>query len=538
MFSEKVPNIIIAFGGTTMKKNLKGLIVAGAILATPLVSPTYSYASTSFTDIHNSYAKDAIIKLQEEGIISGYENGAYNPTGTLSRAQFVKILVLSNKLDISIPSNTQTFKDVPKTAWEYPYIEAAVKADFIKGYPDGTFKGNQSLSRQHMATLFVRSLDVDVKGEGASLKFTDNISVEYQDAIGYAVKHGLMSGKSDGSFDPTGNATREQVAKVAASFLKVKDEVKKPIPTPTPKPEPTPKPKPKPEPKPEQPPVVIPSPNPVPVPDPTPIPVPIPDPAPEDNQETSKLEKLTLILNAFLVEKSGSYDKWNEITVKDFTDLGFTYVNEDNLEDTIGTFAFLLYTIDDRSDQGVEIFLASEENAELFIQEFSNLQMENLLNEFKETFHSINEHLASETAFDPNLNINSKQSSALAAAYKEKGDNELSPLEIVELLYFNLKTDDENNTVLLDAPNLTGELNYLGMGWEMEITFEDATEWRAAIQQIVVNGNMFSPHQPELEVEEGKITFNWTFMPEDIYTVKVRAEGYKEKEIVINSMQD
>ncbi|RDI41673.1 S-layer homology domain-containing protein [Falsibacillus pallidus] len=226
------------------KQTIAGLVVGAALLASPVL-PSQGYASSSsFTDIENSYAKDAIISLQQAGIINGFGNGKFNPTGNLTREEFAKVLVLANGLDTSNPPKQGTFSDVTTSSWAYSYVEAAVKAGYINGYTDGTFKGGTNLSREQMAVMFVRSLDVDVTGYGSKLTFTDNgsISNSYKDAIAFSVEAGLISGQKDGKFDPKGNATREQVAKVASSFIKVKEDIKKPAPAPEPDPIPTPTP--------------------------------------------------------------------------------------------------------------------------------------------------------------------------------------------------------------------------------------------------------------------------------------------------------
>jgi len=226
-------------------KKFKNAIIAGAFLASPLVFTTHGYAATtSFTDIDGSYAKDAINELVNAGIISGKGNGIYDPSGTLTREQFARILASSLGLDVSNPSKISKFSDVSTSDWAYPFIDALAKKNIFMGYPDGKFRGGRSLSRAHMAQLFVKSLDVDVSGYGKKLKFTDKIPVDYQDAIGFAVENGLMKGKPNGTFDPTGNATREQAAVVTATFIKVKDVIQKPNPTPEPEPKPEPEPTP------------------------------------------------------------------------------------------------------------------------------------------------------------------------------------------------------------------------------------------------------------------------------------------------------
>lgn len=107
-----------------------------------LSAPVLSYAA--FSDVHTATPySNAIDTLQEEGILQGYEDGSFRPNTTISRAEFIKILVafqlkLAGK-KIS-PCDVDYFSDVPRTAWYAPYVCAGKKDGLIEGYPDGTFR--------------------------------------------------------------------------------------------------------------------------------------------------------------------------------------------------------------------------------------------------------------------------------------------------------------------------------------------------------------------------------------------------------------
>ncbi|MEN8701876.1 S-layer homology domain-containing protein [Bacillus infantis] len=234
-------------------KKVLGLLVTATLFASPLLSTKGYAAGVEFTDISNSYAKDAINQLAAEGILNGLPSGQFNPTGQISRQDFAIILAKALKLDVEASITKPAFTDVPASHYSYKYVEAAAKAGLINGLGDGTFGGNSQLTRQDMAVLFVRALGVDATGYGDKLSFTDASSIAgyAKDAVGFALEAQLIQGLGNGSFNPQGTAKRQEVALVASSFLKVKEE-QKPAPVPTP-PAPVPIPEPVPEPSPSVP---------------------------------------------------------------------------------------------------------------------------------------------------------------------------------------------------------------------------------------------------------------------------------------------
>lgn len=201
-------------------------VMTTAALLSALALPVS--AATTLSDIDGSYAKNAIQELVEKGIINGKGDGKFDPTGKIERQDFAIILAKALNLDTQSVPPTATFSDVPEPHYAFAYIEAAVKAGLINGVGDGKFGTGANLSRQDMAVLFVRALGVDATGKGAELKFSDasKIADYAKDAVAAAVELGLISGNTNGTFNPSGNAERQAVAQVAAKFLKKAEELK------------------------------------------------------------------------------------------------------------------------------------------------------------------------------------------------------------------------------------------------------------------------------------------------------------------------
>ncbi|MEY2373469.1 S-layer homology domain-containing protein [Lysinibacillus capsici] len=231
---------------------MKNIIISIVFLLSFVVSflsvNTVTFAAVDFSDIENSYAKNAINELVEKGIINGYPDGEFRPTSAIKRQDFAIILAKALNLNLTNSPSTPTFTDIPTTHYAYPAIEAAVKAGLVNGIGDEKFGVGSGLTRQEMATLFARAIGGETNGLGEQLTFADQhkISAWARDAVGFAVASNLMTGDTLNRFNPQGNAERQQVALVASRFLKQIDKV-----TPEPEPKPEPKPESKPEPKPE-----------------------------------------------------------------------------------------------------------------------------------------------------------------------------------------------------------------------------------------------------------------------------------------------
>ncbi|HHY46732.1 MAG TPA: S-layer homology domain-containing protein [Firmicutes bacterium] len=116
--------------------------------------------SAAFRDTQHSWASDAIEALSSEGIIGGYPDGTFKPEASISRAEFAKIVARSFAIR---PSGVPRFKDVRSDNWARGYIAAVDDKGIMSGYPDGTFRPSQGITRAEVATALVRALGLNDK---------------------------------------------------------------------------------------------------------------------------------------------------------------------------------------------------------------------------------------------------------------------------------------------------------------------------------------------------------------------------------------
>lgn len=177
-----------------------------------------------FDDLDSvSWAEESINTLLAKGIISESVDKKFNPNTNVKREEFAKMLVLA--LEITKPGeNVKTFKDVPKDAWYYDYVNLAASYGLINGYDDGTFGSGKYITREEMATLIYRILiSLGAKKPENVETFADDylISDYAKEAVSAIKTFEIMNGVGDNMFAPKNNVTRAMSAKVVFNMLKV-----------------------------------------------------------------------------------------------------------------------------------------------------------------------------------------------------------------------------------------------------------------------------------------------------------------------------
>ena len=173
--------------------------------------------SASASDIEGHWANKEISAWIEGGLISGYADGTFKPNNAITRAEFAALVNRSFKL---VEKAAISFTDVNEGAWYYPEIEKAKKAGYMNGYSDGTVKPNANITREEVASIVARLTALEEDASGAS-DFTDSAAIS-QWSIGYigaAVKAGFMKGYPDGSFKPQNTITRAESVVVLNNAL-------------------------------------------------------------------------------------------------------------------------------------------------------------------------------------------------------------------------------------------------------------------------------------------------------------------------------
>ena len=175
-----------------------------------------SSSNKPFTDVENDFwAIKEIAKLKELNVISGTGDGSFNPSASVKREEFVKMLV--SVLNPETVGAEKEFNDLDKNAWYYPYIIRAAQAGIAGGYEDGSFGIGNAITRQDLAVMIYNSM----KGKDGFNELHGDVFADDSDIADYAKKavyamraNGLMKGKGNNLFDPRAYVTRAEAAVV------------------------------------------------------------------------------------------------------------------------------------------------------------------------------------------------------------------------------------------------------------------------------------------------------------------------------------
>lgn len=162
------------------------------------------------------WAQNEIDYLISKGIVLGYPDGTFRPNNPITRAEFVKIVnkVLNNKAKSDV-----FFKDVSDKDWFYDEIAKAIKSGYISGYEDITFRPNNPITREEASKIVVVAFNLENEGEKHS-KFTDHdkISNWAREYVYLLFSKGYVSGYEDGTFRPDALITRAEAVKIITNI--------------------------------------------------------------------------------------------------------------------------------------------------------------------------------------------------------------------------------------------------------------------------------------------------------------------------------
>ncbi|MFC5541180.1 S-layer homology domain-containing protein [Ureibacillus suwonensis] len=196
---------------------LAATMTTAAVVA---IAPAQADAAKSFSDLTPANVHyDNVMNLVERGVITGYPDGTFKPNQSISRAHAAKIIAKALGLDTKNVKNPN-FKDIPTNYAYYGEIAALANAGIINGYPDGTFKPNATLTRGQMAKIIARAFELT--GNANNLPFKDIANSEYKEYIAALYANKVTTGTTPTTYSPVNPVTRGQLA----SFVVRAEEAK------------------------------------------------------------------------------------------------------------------------------------------------------------------------------------------------------------------------------------------------------------------------------------------------------------------------
>lgn len=177
-----------------------------------------------FTDVKSgNWFYDAVKYAYGQGLMTGTSATTFAPNGTMNRAMIVTVLYRLEKSPAV--TGASKFTDVPAGQWYSDAVAWAAANKIVNGYDETTFGPMNAVTREQMAAILFRY--EQVKGlENVTLeenlnRFPDQnkISAYAIPALQWAVGQKIINGNADGTLDPTGTATRAQVAQIFTNLL-------------------------------------------------------------------------------------------------------------------------------------------------------------------------------------------------------------------------------------------------------------------------------------------------------------------------------
>jgi len=164
---------IVAIGNDINEKRIFGAVdFVAATVTTPPDNNSGNTGNTAFKDVQAGYwAKAYIEALASQNIIAGFPDGSFKPNEPVTRAQFAAIINKAFK-----PSATRTaitFKDVKSNYWAFSAIQTASSSPFLSGYPDLTFKPEQQIPRVQAIVALANGLGLTANSQSVINFYTD-----------------------------------------------------------------------------------------------------------------------------------------------------------------------------------------------------------------------------------------------------------------------------------------------------------------------------------------------------------------------------
>lgn len=183
----------------------------------PVPTPALDTAEqkTGFKDMGSAeWARQAVESMTAAGIISGDGDGNFRPNDTVTREEYVKMIVCAaNMYDSAAKCN---FTDVPEDAWYRSYIASGFNRGLVFGKSETEFGVGTPLTRQDMVVIAARAAE-KIKTPEPIREYTafeddDEISEYAKAYVEKLCRAGVVNGIDSKNFDPFGYATRAQGA--------------------------------------------------------------------------------------------------------------------------------------------------------------------------------------------------------------------------------------------------------------------------------------------------------------------------------------
>ncbi len=169
--------------------------------------------SAGFNDVNRTHPNyTAITYLSQKGVIGGYSDGSFKPDNPINRAEVLKIILSGSGIEADEDFGAH-FPDVAEGDWFAPFVMKAKAMGFVKGNDaDGTFAPGRQVNMAEFLKMLLVANAIDVSAfEGKQVVPNIPTDAWYANYVNYAVALGITPRDSEGNVDAAKPLTRGQV---------------------------------------------------------------------------------------------------------------------------------------------------------------------------------------------------------------------------------------------------------------------------------------------------------------------------------------
>lgn len=218
------------------RKRFAAILTAAMLSLSMLVTVTAAEADTGFADVaSDEWYADAAVYCRDNGFISGTSDTTFSPDMPMTRGMLATILYrLAGTPSLENENLGYPFADVPGDSWYANGVYWARQEGIVEGYDEHQFAPNDPVTREQLAAVLWRYAGSPAAEVSTSFADESSISSWAVAAVQWAQTNGYVTGVGNQRFDPSGTATRAQVALILMRYIEGQTA---PTPQPTPEPE-------------------------------------------------------------------------------------------------------------------------------------------------------------------------------------------------------------------------------------------------------------------------------------------------------------
>ncbi|GEM_PF-5574453 len=174
-----------------------------------------------YKDVSEHWAKNSIYFVSERNLFQGTGEGIFSPDDNVTRAMLVTVM---HRMADKPTAEKISYKDVSSEYWAADAISWAAANEIAQGTSENNFSPDGLITREQLTVILYRyamqsGMTNEEKADINSFLDSKNISAWASEALSWAVGNRIINGRSDNALDPSGTATRGEIATILQRYM-------------------------------------------------------------------------------------------------------------------------------------------------------------------------------------------------------------------------------------------------------------------------------------------------------------------------------